>query len=71
MKLSLIDILLAIICFIAVACLLLLKHIYPENQFIIKYLSGAPQFFIILTFVLALFLADKFFRKKGKGKGNG
>ncbi len=71
MKISLIDSLLAIICFIAVACLLLLKHIYPENQFIIKYLSGTSQFFIIIAFVLALFLADKFFRKKSKRKSNG
>ena len=64
MKLSLFDIVLTIICFFIVVCLLLLKYIYPDNGLIIKYLSGAPQFFIIITFIFALFCIDKLFRKK-------
>ena len=64
MKLSLFDIVLTIICFFIVVCLLLLKYIYPDNELIIKYLSGAPQFFIIITLYLHYFVLISYFEKR-------
>jgi hypothetical protein len=64
MKIKFTDLILAIFFFLVIACLLPLKHIYPENQFVISYLSGWPQFFIIIGFVVLLYLIDRLMKKK-------